>query len=180
MVTDLLIPNLIGNDLKVLFVGINPGTRSAQVGHHFAGRSTRFWKLLFEAGLTPVKLTGELDYRMLDFGYGITNIVHRSTATAAELSREEMKEGANSLLLFILEYRPKIAAFLGKDIYRYYTRAAGTGRSVDFHWGLQPAAMIQGVTDFLLPNPSGLNRMPFGTQLEIYRKLKELLSRFEG
>jgi len=50
-----VLPNLIKPDLKILFVGINPGTRSAEVGHHFAGRSNRFWKFLFESGLTPIK-----------------------------------------------------------------------------------------------------------------------------
>lgn len=171
--SDPVIPNLVKNDLQILFIGINPGTRSAAVGHHFAGRSNRFWKFLFESGLTPVKLQGELDYRMLDYGFGITNLVHRSTATAAELSREEMKEGAKNLLLFILEYRPKVAAFLGKDIYRYYLRAAGMARA-EISWGLQPGETVSGVTDFLLPNPSGLNRMPIQDQLAIYRELNHI------
>lgn len=173
--SDLLIPNLIKKDLKVLFIGINPGTRSAAVGHHFAGRSNRFWKFLFETGLTPVKLAGELDHRMLDFSYGITNLVHRSTATAAELSREEMKEGAKSLLLFILEYRPKVAAFLGKDIYPYYIRAANTSYPVEYHWGFQPEVIVPGVMNFVLPNPSGLNRMPIAEQLEIYQELNRII-----
>lgn len=169
-----VIPNLVKKGLQILFVGINPGTRSAAVGHHFAGRSNRFWKFLLEAGLTPVKLSGDLDYRMLDYGFGITNLVHRSTATAAELSREEMKEGAKNLLLFILEYRPKVAAFLGKDIYRYYLRAVGM-RQAEVSWGLQPVETVPGVTDFLLPNPSGLNRMPIGDQLDIYRELNRII-----
>jgi TDG/mug DNA glycosylase family protein len=173
---DLLIPNLVKKNLEILFVGINPGTRSAVVGHHFAGRSNRFWKFLFEAGLTPVKLSGELDHQMLEFGYGITNLVHRSTAKAAELSREEMKEGAQSLLLFILEYQPKVAAFLGKDIYRYYIRAANPKYPMKFHWGVQPGVTVRGVTDFVLPNPSGLNRIPIEEQLEIYRELKKIIS----
>jgi TDG/mug DNA glycosylase family protein len=171
---DLVIPNLVNHDLKILFVGINPGTRSAAVGHHFAGRSNRFWKFLYESGLTPMKLAGELDYRMLELGYGITNLVHRSTATAAELNREEMKEGAKNLLLFILEYRPKVAAFLGKDIYRYYARGAGK-ELMEFQWGLQPGETVPGVIDFVLPNPSGLNRIPIPNQLEIYRMLKQAI-----
>ena len=172
---ELVIPNLVRQDLKILFIGINPGTRSAAVRHHFAGRSNRFWKFLFESGLTPEKLSGELDQRMLEFGYGITNLVHRSTATAAELGREEMKEGARDLLLFIMEYRPKVAAFLGKDIYRYYTKAANIGHTREYDWGLQPVTPVQGVADFVLPNPSGLNRMPLGEQLEFYRGLQRII-----
>ena len=30
--------------VRVLFVGINPGVRSALTGHHFAGFSNRFWE----------------------------------------------------------------------------------------------------------------------------------------
>ena len=65
--------------VRVLFVGINPGIRSSQTGHHFAGPSNRFWKLLFESGLTAERITFEDDDRLPEFGYGITNIVPRPT-----------------------------------------------------------------------------------------------------
>ena len=95
---DYVLPDLIESDLKILFIGINPGIRSAEVGHHFAGRSKRFWKFLFESGLTPVKYDAFHDYELLNLGYGITNIAPRTTATAAELTPAELKEGALVLL----------------------------------------------------------------------------------
>src|SRR6478609_1646082 len=61
-------------DLSVLFVGINPGIRSALTGHHFAGFSNRFWKLLDESRLVPERLTYEHDDRLPEFGYGIPHI----------------------------------------------------------------------------------------------------------
>jgi TDG/mug DNA glycosylase family protein len=63
----------------VLFVGINPGVRSAQTGHHFAGFSNRFWKLLWDARLVPEPITWKEDARLLEFGYGITNLIARPT-----------------------------------------------------------------------------------------------------
>ncbi|MGE5604306.1 MAG: mismatch-specific DNA-glycosylase, partial [Bacteroidota bacterium] len=123
---------------------------------------------LFESGLTPVKYDAFRDHELLDLGYGITNIVPRTTATAAELAPAELKEGALILLGKIREYRPRIAAYLGKVVYQYLS-----GRR-DFDWGQQDLSLVSGVVDFVLPNPSGLNRMPIPEQLEIYRELKRV------
>ena len=141
------------------------------MGHHFAGRSNRFWKFLFESGLTPVKYDAFRDYELLDLGYGITNIVPRTTATAAELNPAELKEGALVLLGKTREYRPRIAAYLGKVVYRYLS-----GRR-DFDWGRQDLSLVSGVVDFVLPNPSGLNRMPIPEQLEMYQELRRVSER---
>lgn len=160
------LPDLIRPGLKILFIGINPGTRSGEVGHHFAGHSNRFWKFLFESGLTPVKYDAFHDYELLDLGYGITNIAPRTTATAAELTPAELKEGALFLLERIKEFKPQMAAYLGKVIYQYLSHRK------DFSWGIQEVSLEAGVVDFVLPNPSGLNRMPIPEQLDMYRELK--------
>jgi len=163
-----VLPNLIKTDLKILFVGINPGLRSAAIGHHFAGHSNRFWRFLFDSGLTPSKLRGEEDVKLLDLGYGITNIVARPSTAAAELTPEEFRQGAIILLQLISDIRPRIVACLGKDIYRYLS---GKTKS---DWGKQNPPVMEGVIDFILPNPSGLNRMPIPEQLEYYLELKRL------
>lgn len=166
----LVLPNLLKEDLNILFIGINPGLRSAETGHHFAGRSNRFWKFLYESGLTPVKLEPTQDSQLLTLGFGITNIVPRATAAAAELTTDELKEGAIILKNILLEYRPKVAAYLGKVIYQYL---AGQNKCT---WGIQENSIIPGVTDYVMPNPSGLNRMPIPEQLEYYRRLKRIFS----
>ena len=86
-----------------MFVGINPGMRSAATGHHFAGFSNRFWKLLFEAGLVPEPLTFADDGRLTEFGYGMTNLVARATPgigdlAAASTSRPEPPPGEGAPL----------------------------------------------------------------------------------
>src|SRR5258706_6142272 len=69
----------ISPGVEVLFVGINPGVRSALTGHHFAGFSNRFWRLLFESRLVPERITYEDDDRLPGWGYGVTNIVAPAT-----------------------------------------------------------------------------------------------------
>jgi TDG/mug DNA glycosylase family protein len=164
-----VLPHLLRDNLVVLFVGINPGLRSAAVGHHFAGRSNRFWRFLFDSGLTSERLRGEEDWRLLEWNFGVTNIVARPSAAAAELTPAEFKEGALLLLERIRKYRPRIVAYLGKDIYRHLSNRQ------DLRWGLQTPGMVEGSVDFLLPNPSGLNRMPIPEQLAYYRELKKLV-----
>jgi TDG/mug DNA glycosylase family protein len=164
------VPDLIKPDLKILFVGINPGKRSGETGHHFAGKSNRFWRFLAESGLTAEKIDPFQDDRMLELGYGITNIVARTTASAAELHPAELREGAERLLEVIRENQPKIVAYLGKVVYQNLVKRQ------QIEWGHQETPVIAGVIDFVAPNPSGLNRIPIPEQVEFYRELQRLIS----
>jgi len=76
-------------DLTILFVGFNPSIRSGELGHHYANPNNRFWKILFEAGLTPRKYEAAEDAKLLEIGYGFTNIVERPTKAADEITKEE-------------------------------------------------------------------------------------------
>ena len=87
------VDDLIGPGLRLLFVGINPGVRSALTGHHFAGFSNRFWKVLYRSGLVPEPLTYLDDDRLPEWGFGITNIVARPTRGIDELRPEEYSAG---------------------------------------------------------------------------------------
>jgi TDG/mug DNA glycosylase family protein len=161
--------DIVRPGLTVLFIGINPGVRSAETGHHFAGYSNRFWKLLHAAGLTPRQLKPEEDELLLSFGYGITNIVPRPTRAAAEITRDEYRQGRAALLEKISLLRPRVACFVGIGVYREYS-----GRK-EVACGLQANAVVPGVTDFVVPNPSGLNRMPFAEQLGHFAALARLI-----
>src|SRR5919199_1256667 len=83
--------------VRVLFVGINPGVRSAVTGHHFAGFSNRFWKLLYESGLVPERIGYQDDRRLPDWGFGITNLVARATPGIDTLRPEEYVAGGGRL-----------------------------------------------------------------------------------
>lgn len=163
------LPDLMDYGLKLVFVGYNPGMRSARLGHHYSGRSNRFWKLLHESGLTPVRLEPEEDYRLLELGIGSTNIVSRPTRAAGEISKAEYARGALVLRQVLEKYRPGVACYLGAYIYRAFS---GKKPVV---YGLQAGETIKGVMDYVCTSPSGLNRTPFSRQLECFVSLRELL-----
>src|SRR5688572_15862786 len=110
--------DVIGPDLKVLFCGINPGLYSAATGFHFARPGNRFWPTLHAAGFTPRLFHPSENARLLELGYGLTNLVNRATAGAAELAPAELLAGGARLRAKIRRYRPRVVAFVGMGAYR--------------------------------------------------------------
>ena len=156
------LPDYVSTGLRVLFVGINPGLRSAQVGHHFAGHSNRFWKLLSDSKLIPFPLTYREDARLLEWGIGLTNLVSRPTAGIHELTKQDYREGRIILMNKIEALRPRIVALLGLGIARllFSESLEQTGSlrrgSFQIRPGLQSNSLCQ-TPIFVLPNPSGRN-----------------------
>src|SRR5436309_15019114 len=92
--------------VRVVFVGINPGIRSAEIGHHFAGYSNRFWKLLFDARLVPEAIGCEDDHRLCEWAFGITNLIPRATPGIDTLRPGEYVAGARALRRKVRRRRP--------------------------------------------------------------------------
>lgn len=146
------LPDRVRPGVRILFVGINPGIRSAAIGHHFAGFSNRFWKLLWEARLVPRPLSYLDDVHVPDWGIGLTNIIARPSRGSDELDDAEYVAGVRRLRRVIRRYRPSIVVFLGVTMFRIIFPQA-TGR---LQLGLQ-RERLAGVRVMLLPNPSGRN-----------------------
>jgi TDG/mug DNA glycosylase family protein len=154
--------------LLVLFVGINPGLRSAQTGHHFAGHSNRFWKLLYESKLVPEPLTYKDDARLPEWKLGLTNIIRRSSAGIDVLKRCEYLRGRRRLLATVRRYRPHVMAVLGVTIYRMLFREVGPS-PVRLGWQRERFA---GARVYVLPNPSGRNaHYPYRRMLTAFQVL---------
>jgi TDG/mug DNA glycosylase family protein len=141
--------DLVGPDLRVLFCGINPGTRSGELGLHFARPGNRFWKLLYAGGFTESVLAPAEQHILPKLGVGITNLVGRVTAAASELTAAELRDGATHLAAKVGVLRPRCVAVLGLQAYRTAFRRPGATI------GPQPE-LIAGAHLWLLPNPSGL------------------------
>jgi TDG/mug DNA glycosylase family protein len=142
--------DVIAPRLRVLFCGINPGLYTAAVGHHFARPGNRFWPALYAAGFTD-RLVSPFDEReLLQSGYGITNVVMRATATADQLTREELRAGGKRLTAKVERYKPTFLAVLGLGAYRtaWERPKAIIGRQEE---------TIGETVVWVLPNPSGLN-----------------------
>jgi double-stranded uracil-DNA glycosylase len=144
------LPDVIAPGLDVLFCGINPSLLSAERGHHFARPGNRFWPALHLAGLTPRRFSPDEDGELPGLGLGITNVVARPTRTAAELTADELRDGATALAELVARYRPRVLAVLGVTAWRVaFQRPRAT-------LGRQPER-IGGAVTWVAPNPSGLN-----------------------
>jgi TDG/mug DNA glycosylase family protein len=141
----------VGPRPRILFVGINPSLRSAEVGHHFASPGNPFWRLLYAARLIPTAFTCRDDARLPSHGLGLTNIVPRPTRAASELTRAEYAAGRGRLARLIARVRPRTVAFVGVTVYRAFFGAAASPGP-----GAKPER-IGAARVFVLPNPSGLN-----------------------
>ncbi|MEU8901885.1 G/U mismatch-specific DNA glycosylase [Streptomyces mirabilis] len=147
---DRLVPDVVGDGLKVLFCGINPGLMTAATGHHFARPGNRFWPVLHLSGFTSRLMKPSEQGELPSYGLGITNVVARATARADELSAEEYREGGRLLSAKVARLRPGWLAVVGVTAYRaaFEDRRAVIG----------PQERTIGDTRvWVLPNPSGLN-----------------------
>ena len=161
------IRDVVGPDLRVLFVGINPGLYTAATGHHFARPGNRFWPALHAAGFSARLLHPSEQRELLSRGYGITNLVNRATATADEVAPEEFIVGRRRLAAKVRRLQPKVVAFLGVGA---YCHAFGMRRAV---LGEQ-RERFEGARVWVLPNPSGLNaNYQLGALVELFRSLKK-------
>ncbi|MPY98309.1 MAG: G/U mismatch-specific DNA glycosylase [Actinophytocola sp.] len=147
---DRTIPDVIAEDLRVMFCGINPSLYSGATGHHFARPGNRFWPALHRAGFTPRQLHPSEQDELLRYGLGVTNLLRRATARADELTNDELREGSQRLASLVRRYRPRAVAVVGVTAYR---SAFDRPRAVV---GQQPEDIEDAVL-WVLPNPSGLN-----------------------
>jgi len=154
-----------GAPLRVLFCGINPSLYSAATGWHFARPGNRFWPALHLSGFTPRRLAPAEQHLLPGYGLGLTNLVARATAQAAELDPAELHAGAARLTALTRQYRPRILAIAGVTAYR---TAFGHPRATT---GPQPETP-DGPRLWVLPNPSGLNAHT--TAPKLAQELREL------
>ena len=165
--TQKTVEDVIAPKLRVLFCGINPGLYTAAVGHHFARPGNRFWPALYASGFTDRVLSPFAERELLKSGYGITNVVPRTTNSADQLSREEIIAGGEQLRAKVLRYRPGVLAVLGVGAYRtaFNRPKACIGRQEE---------TIGDTVLWVLPNPSGLNANYQAADLaRLFRELKD-------
>jgi TDG/mug DNA glycosylase family protein len=160
--------------VRALFVGINPGIRSSTTGHHFAGVSNRFWKLLHESKLVPEPIGYLDDRRLPEWGFGITNLIPRPTPGIDTLRPEEYIAGARALRRKIRRVKPPVVVFVGVTLFRaVFKRRPGEAISL----GLQPE-VLEGARVFVLPNPSGRNaNFSYAEMLAAFKSLRRWLKR---
>jgi double-stranded uracil-DNA glycosylase len=147
---DRTLEDVVAPGLRVLFCGINPGLYSGATGWHFARPGNRFWRVLHEAGFTDRVLHPSEQGLLPHFGLGITNLARRTTATADELTTDELRAGAERLRTLVRQWKPDWLGVVGISAYRiaFDSPAAVVGRQ---------ERTIDETRVWVLPNPSGLN-----------------------
>jgi TDG/mug DNA glycosylase family protein len=163
--------DVIGAHPRILFVGINPSLHSERLGHHFAGPGNPFWRLLHAAGLVPLALSYAEDQRLAEFGLALTNLCPRASATAAELTRDEIQRGKAALRRKISRLTPQMVVFVGLTVYQQFFSKPKSGGA-----GPKPET-IDSARVFVIPNPSGRNaNYPgFKDKLIWFQRLREFL-----
>jgi TDG/mug DNA glycosylase family protein len=164
MAVDLLRPGL-----KLVFCGYNPSLTSGRSGSHYAHPGNRFWRVLAASGVTDRLYEPHEDEMLLDLGIGFTNLCSRPTRRADELIREEIRSGALALRQKLEQFRPRVVAYTGIGVYRWFRATSKVG------WGVQEVSAVPGVTDVVVSSPSGLNRMNFKELVEHSRALTPFL-----
>src|SRR5262249_12369419 len=162
--------DVIAPGLKILFCGINPGLYTAAVGHHFARPGNRFWPALHQAGFTSRQLSPFEEGELLELGYGVTNVVNRATASADQLTRDDLRSGARLLHRKVLKNEPACLAVLGLGAYR-----------TAFDWpAAKPGRQIEKIGQSIIwvfPTPSGLNaNYQLAEIVRLFRELKKAIN----
>jgi mismatch-specific thymine-DNA glycosylase len=164
------LPDYLRPGLDLVFVGINPGIKSAQTGHHYAGPGNHFWPLLYASGLVTEPLTWEQDARVLEWNIGLTNMVDRPSRSVSDLTPQELRAGAARLRRKLARVAPRVVCFNGKRIHDVYA-----GRPAPL--GLQPAGPT-GPLVFVMPSTSARTASyQRADKLEFFRQLKRIVER---
>ncbi|MCF6137357.1 G/U mismatch-specific DNA glycosylase [Pseudalkalibacillus berkeleyi] len=164
------VPDLLDKNLRVIFVGFNPSIRSSETGHNYANPTNRFWKILYQSGLTERLFKAHEGEQLMDeYRYGFTNIVSRPTKEAADITKEEYEHGKIQLLQKIEAYSPSVVCFVGKGVYKQFS-----GRR-EVQWGFQDQTVSDRAEEFVAPSSSGLVRMKLDEVVSIYEQLSTLL-----
>ena len=173
------LPDYLAPGLDVVFVGINPGVRSAEVAHYFATPANRFWPAVNRSGLFPEPLSAEDDRRVLEFGVGLTDVVKRPSTSASKLRVADYRRWAPVLREKLERFAPSIVCFHGVTAYRGYLKYA-EGVEDRPQLGLQRRPL--GASEvFVVPNPSPANAVYSVDDLAAwYRRLKDLRDGLRG
>ncbi len=161
------LPDHLAPGLDIVFVGINPGERSARIGHYYGNPHNPFWRLLYEAGLTPRQLRPDEDHLLPSFGIGITDIVKRPSCGVGDLAGAEFRRGRPALEAKLLAARPRIVCFNSVTAFVRYFRPAAFRR-----FGRQ-RVRIGASRVFVVPSTSPANAaVPLRAKRRCFRALR--------
>ncbi|MGL5206483.1 MAG: mismatch-specific DNA-glycosylase [Acidaminococcaceae bacterium] len=144
----MVLPDVLTNDLKVVFCGTAPGNVSAQEGAYYANCSNKFWEMLYKMGLTEEKMLAKDFQNVLACGIGLTDMAKERFGMDKVLKKDDFDQEAFEAK--ILKYQPRVLCFTSKRAAQSYYGLSSSG---DIHYGRQDKKIGQTVI-FVLPSPS--------------------------
>lgn len=146
------LPDLLRPGLDLVFVGINPGERSAARGHYYGHPGNAFWRVLSASPLVTRPLAPEDDARLpTEAGIGFTDVVKRVLTDSTGIADAELAAAATSFRARIRAARPRAVCFTATRPF-----AALYPRAWHAHgWGPQPVPALEGAAVWVMPSPSG-------------------------
>lgn len=161
--------------MHTLFVGINPGVRSATIGHYFGGKNNLFWKLLHNSGIWPTPLTTEDDDKVVSAGFGFTDTCKRPTPGTDGLNKADFVNSKARILEIVREMRPSVVVFVSKTAFRAYMGDA----TLDVNYGPQDGLSILGAKVYCLPSTSGASfkDTSYAAKLKHFKRFREFLAK---
>ena len=165
--------DIVKKNLKILFVGTSPGFRSSRIGHYFGGKNNMFWRLLYESGLTTERLTTEQDDKMIEYNYGLTDVVKKPTKSTSDIKYGDTLNSTNRFNKLLWDFKPKIVAFVGKKGFQIYNQRP----TQKYDFGFQ--GKFNDIRTYLVPSSSGqsFGDTKYVEKLHWYKSLKRYSDR---
>jgi len=170
-----VLKDILKEDLDVIFVGSAASDISASEGHYYANPRNSFWKLLHEAGLTDKQLSPKDDSTLINYGFGLTDVVKSEHGSDSNLSEEALAKGRKPLEAKIQKFHPRVVCFTSKNSFRAFA-----GHKAD-SYGLQPPIRCVSPYVFVVPSPSPRvssdRRLNGKTRTQWFKELAEFVKR---
>lgn len=145
------LPDLLTPGLDLVFVGINPGERSAERGHYYGHPGNAFWRCLSRSPLASRELTPEDDAALMQHGIGFTDLVKRVITDSSLVSDDELREAIPAFRARLAPATPRAVCFTA--VRPFATLYPGAWRARG--WGRQDVPPLEGAQVWVMPSPSG-------------------------
>ncbi|MEA2513359.1 MAG: double-stranded uracil-DNA glycosylase [Thermomicrobiales bacterium] len=158
--------------LDLIVVGYNPSLPAWRTGHYYANPGNRFYRLLFESGLTPRLLRPDEDRTLADYGIGVTDLLPVPSARADQVPAAQFRAAASALLAELAALAPQAICCNGVGVYRHLFGCPSPrlGRAPD-------DARLGTIAVFVVPSSSGLVNGRAADRLAAWQEVARWLGR---
>ena len=161
------LPDVLRDNLDVVFVGTAAGRRSAELGIYYAHSGNYFWRTLWHVGLTPRRFAPRDFAKLRDVGIGFTDLSKSACGMDHDIAPADFDVTAFNAKMRQLQ--PRAIAFTSKKAASLWLRR----RTDRISYGRQKRRSADFCEVFVLPSPSSAARRCW--KIEPWRDLADWL-----